>query len=80
VPVGGGVDRDDRLAEPEFRHGREPDHREVGADLHDGVHVVAVELLDRLATHSAGVTCAMPVQERHCSAMSRTTEKPMSPK
>jgi prepilin-type N-terminal cleavage/methylation domain-containing protein len=61
VPVGRGVDRDDRLAEPHLRHRRELHHREVGADLHDRVDVVAVELLDRFDA-AAGVVSAMPVQ------------------
>src|SRR5258706_12658501 len=49
VPVGGGVDRDDWLSEPGFSLGGELDHRQVGADLNDGVDIVPVELEQRAA-------------------------------
>ena len=76
VPIGRGVDRDDRLAEPQLGGGREPHHRQIGADLDDGVDVVAVELRSARRAALRGGHLGDPVQDWHCRAMSRTTAKP----
>ena len=55
MPIGGGVDRDDRLSEPHFGGGCQPHHRQVGADLHDRVDIVAVELDQRGAQRLRGL-------------------------
>src|SRR5262245_51486741 len=48
VPVGCGVDGDDRLAEPKLRGGGQTNHAEVGTDLDDRVDIVAIKLAQHL--------------------------------
>src|SRR5450755_1012151 len=45
IPIGDCVDGQDRLAEPALRLRRDRDGRKRGADLHEGVDIRAVELL-----------------------------------
>src|SRR4051812_45538621 len=52
VPIGDGVDREDRLLEPALRLGGDAAHWQVGAELDDRVDVGPVERLagaDQLA-------------------------------
>ena len=45
VPEGDGIDRKHGLAEPALGLVGEANHREVRADLHDRIHVGAVQLV-----------------------------------
>ena len=53
-PVDAGVDREHRLVEPELGDAGEPRHREIGADLDDGVDVRPVHLDDGVAQFALG--------------------------
>src|SRR6516162_7170560 len=44
VPVNRGIDRDDRLVDPEFCNGGETSHRKVRPDLYDRFHCRIVHL------------------------------------
>src|SRR5215831_12728007 len=48
-PIDAGVDRKHRLVEPELRDAGKPRHREIGADLDDGVDVRSVHFEDGVA-------------------------------
>jgi len=50
MPIGGRVHGDDGLAKPQLGGRGKPYHRQVGANLHDGIDVVAVEPPQRVAT------------------------------
>ena len=54
MPVGGGVDSNHGLAQKQLGRSGQADHRHIGAHLHDGVDIVAIELFERVATHLIG--------------------------
>ena len=75
VPVGRRVDGDHGLAEPQLGGRRQAHHRRLVPTC--TMASTSSPSRRRIASrHSAVVTSAMPVQDVHCSAMSRTTVKP----
>src|SRR5215475_8530774 len=48
-PINAGIDREHRLVEPELGDAGKPRHREIGADLYDGVDVRSIHLEDGIA-------------------------------
>src|SRR5262249_30091056 len=42
VPIRRRIDSDDRLAEPHFRRRGKAHHAQIGADLHDRIHIAAI--------------------------------------
>src|SRR6266536_6113113 len=48
-PIDAGVDREHRLVEPELGDAGKPRHRQVGADLDDGIDVRSIHFKDGVA-------------------------------
>ena len=53
-PIDAGVDGEHRLVEPELGDTGKARHHQIGADLHDGVDVRAVDLVDGVAQLTFG--------------------------
>ena len=71
MPVSGGIDGQDRLAQPKLRRCRDTDHGKIGTHLHNRIHIITIKPLQGRHTFSrrhlrnAGPTAALQRNVAH---------------